>query len=71
MKENKIEIRLVTPRWASQYLAISERKLWSLSKDKIMPTVRLGRAVRYDLIDLDNFISKAKGVISDKSPFER
>lgn len=47
-------------RDAAAYLAISERKLWQLSDDRIIPTVRIGRAVRYDSRDLDTFISKAK-----------
>lgn len=53
--------RLVKVRTAADYLAISERKLWDLSQNGIIPVVRLGRATRYDLIDLDNFIEKMKG----------
>ena len=54
------EVRLVRPKDAAAYLAISERKLWSLSKEGIIPLIRLGRATRYDLNDLNNFISRAK-----------
>ena len=52
--------RLVKVKDAANYLAISERKLWDLSQNGIIPVVRLGRAIRYDLIDLDNFIRKMK-----------
>ena len=52
--------RLIKVRAAAEYLAISERKLWDLSQNGIIPVVRLGRATRYDLIDLDNFIEKMK-----------
>ena len=52
--------RLVKVKAAADYLAISERKLWDLSQNGIIPVVRLGRATRYDLIDLDNFIEKMK-----------
>lgn len=52
--------RLVKVKAAADYLAISERKLWDLSKNGIIPIVRLGRATRYDLIDLDNFVAKMK-----------
>ena len=52
--------RLIKVKAAADYLAISERKLWDLSQNGIIPVVRLGRATRYDLIDLDNFIEKMK-----------
>jgi len=55
--------RLVKVKAAADYLAISERKLWDLSRNGIIPVVRLGRATRYDLIDLDNFIEKMKSDI--------
>ena len=54
--------RLVKVKAAADYLAISERKLWDLSQNGIIPVVRLGRATRYDLIDLDRFIEKMKGI---------
>ena len=52
--------RLMKVKVAADYLAISERKLWDLSQNGTIPIVRLGRATRYDLIDLDNFIEKMK-----------
>lgn len=52
--------RLIKVKAAADYLAISERKLWDLSQNGIIPVVRLGRATRYDLIDLVNFIEKMK-----------
>jgi excisionase family DNA binding protein len=55
-----IEPRLIDTKTASRYLAISERKLWSLCQAGDIPVVRLGRAVRYDLSDLDAFIAEAK-----------
>ncbi|MFC1781182.1 helix-turn-helix domain-containing protein [Planctomycetota bacterium] len=54
------EVRLVRPKDAAAYLAISERKLWDLSSNNIIPIVHLGRATRYDISDLDAFITKAK-----------
>ena len=63
MKPDLPEIqRLVKPKQAAAYLAISERKLWSMSKDQVLPVVRLGRCVRYDQQDLDEFISHAKSI---------
>ena len=62
MNKTKKETRLFRPKEAASFLAISERKLWDLSKNNIIPIVRLGRATRYDLNDLNAFIAKAKGV---------
>lgn len=57
------KLRLVKVKAAADYLAISERKLWDLSQNGIIPVVRLGRATRYDLMDLDSFIEKMKSCI--------
>ena len=54
--------RLIKCRQAAQYLGICERKLWELEKDGRIPSVRIDRAVRFDVADLDAFISRAKGV---------
>lgn len=61
MNELTLNPRLVKPRQAAEYLALSERKLWQLQKDGIIPAVRLGRLTIYDKRDLDNFILRAKG----------
>lgn len=58
--ENTQTARLLTAKQSATYLAISERKLWSISKSGDIPTVRLGRCVRYDKADLDEFIQRAK-----------
>ena len=54
--------RLIKCRQAAQYLAISERKLWQLTKDQRVPAIKFDRVVRYDIADLDEFIAKAKGL---------
>jgi hypothetical protein len=51
---------LVRPRDAARALAISERKLWDLTKLKIIPCVRIGRAVRYSPLDLQAWIETQK-----------
>ena len=53
--------RLLTTRQAAAYLAISERKLWSLTKENRLQAVKIGRCIRYDISDLDSFIAAAKG----------
>jgi excisionase family DNA binding protein len=60
---NATSPRLMKPKEAAEYLAISERKLWSLSKSQAIPVVRMGRSVRYDKRDLDSFIFQAKGAL--------
>ncbi len=53
---------LLNTRDAAKALAISERKLWELTNCKAIPAVRIGRAVRYDLHDLQEFIDRQKEV---------
>ena len=53
--------RLLNVKEAAAYLAISERKLWSITKAETIPAVRMSpRLVRYDRQDLDEFIQRAK-----------
>lgn len=53
--------RLLTVFQAAKYLAISERKLWNLTKEHRVPAVKIGRCIRYDISDLNSFIATAKG----------
>jgi len=52
--------KLMTIKQAAEYLCICERKLWDLSKSGRIQTVRIDRAVRFDIVDLDSFIEKQK-----------
>ena len=60
MEQTETQIRLYRAKDAAAYLAISERKLFGLSKSGTIPAVRMGRSVRYDISDLDDFITAAK-----------
>ena len=51
---------LLAPRDAARTLAISERTLWTLTHRGDISAVRIGRAVRYDLADLRQFVARAK-----------
>lgn len=51
---------LLTPREAARVLAISERKLWGLTKAGQVTCIRFGRAVRYDLSRLHAEIGRRK-----------
>lgn len=52
---------LLTAPQAAKALAISERKLWELTNRRLIPCVRIGRAVRYSLADLQAWIARQKG----------
>ena len=54
--------RLIKCGEAAAYLGICERKLWQLEKNGRIQSVRIDRAVRFDIGDLDAFIRQAKGV---------
>ena len=55
---------LLTPKEAAAALAISERKLRYLAKDGGLPFVPMGRLVRYDPIDLAEWIRRQKQTAS-------
>ena len=48
------------PKDAARALAIGERKLWELTNRGDIPCFRIGRAVRYDPVDLRNWITAQK-----------
>lgn len=52
---------LLTPREAAAALSVCEKTLWSLARRGELPAVRIGRAVRYDVADLQAFINGRKG----------
>lgn len=62
MTDNPLTPRIIPPKIAAEYLAISQRKLWQLTKDGRLPCIKFDRVKRYDIADLDAFIAKAKGV---------
>ena len=45
---------------AARLLAISLRKLWTLADEGEIPVVRIGRSVRYDPADLQDYIERQK-----------
>ncbi len=54
-----VERLLVAPRDAAKMLAICERTLFALTKSGDVPSVRIGRAVRYSVDDLRAWIRQA------------
>ena len=51
---------LLKPHEAARALAISERKLWELTKLGEIPHVRIGRSVRYVAVDLQTWIESRR-----------
>ncbi len=55
--DNMIKLPLLLrPNEAAQVLAISPRKLWELTNCGEIPCLRIGRAVRYSVEDLQQWI---------------
>lgn len=54
--------QLLTAVQAAKCLAVSAKTLWSLTARGELPCVRMGRSVRYDVLDLDRFIESRKSV---------
>jgi excisionase family DNA binding protein len=51
---------LLTTREAADLLRISQRTLWTLTNTGNIPSVRVGRSVRYDEHDLSKWIDAQK-----------
>lgn len=47
---------LVDTSTAAEILAISERKLWELTNCDAVPSVRIGKSVRYAVYELDDWV---------------
>lgn len=63
---DEITAKLVNVQDAAKYLCISQRTLWTLTKSNKLPVIKIGRAVRYDLQDLEAFVLQHKTEISNK-----
>ena len=55
-KENQQSPILLRPPEAAMLLAISPRKLWELTNCGEIPCLRIGRAVRYAVDDLQQWV---------------
>ena len=51
----EVMVILVDAREAARRLAISPRTLWQLTKDRVVPFMRIGKCVRYRVADLDDW----------------
>ena len=57
--KDKVQIRLLlSPREAAKALSVCEKTLWTLTQKGEIPVMRMGRAVRYPLDRLKEWIEK-------------
>jgi excisionase family DNA binding protein len=52
--------KLVKATQAAEMLSLSPRKLWELTNCRAIPHLRIGRAVRYAVADLETWIESQK-----------
>ena len=57
---NETKKLLVKPPEAAAMLELSARKLWSLTAGREIPHLRIGKAVRYAVADLEAWIDSQK-----------
>jgi len=53
---------LLSAKQAAESLGISQRKLWSLTNARAIASIKIGRAIRYSVDDLQSFIQSARTV---------
>jgi excisionase family DNA binding protein len=54
-KPSSVPPILINATEAARLLSISERKLWQLTKDGDVPSVRIDKCVRYRIADLEEW----------------
>jgi excisionase family DNA binding protein len=61
--QQEIKSPLLSRREAAQYLGVSEQTLaiWKCTGRYNLPTVKIGRLVKYRQSDLDQFINRSSG----------
>lgn len=52
---NEVAPILIDAREAARRLSISPRTLWQLTKDRVVPSMKIGKCVRYRVADLDEW----------------
>ena len=53
---------LLSAKQAAESLGISQRKLWSLTNARAISSIKIGRAIRYSVDDLQSFVQAARTV---------
>lgn len=55
---DSVEPLLISPREAARLLSISQRTLWKLTQDGVIPRVKMGRSVRYSVEGLRQWLAE-------------
>lgn len=58
--DNNVSPALLSATQTARFLAISERMLWTLTNEKQIPHIRIGRLVRYSISDLNAWIESKR-----------
>ena len=59
---------LLNLREAAEWLRVSSRKVWQLTRDGSLPAIRIGRALRFSPADLEALTEKLKGPVAPEVP---
>ena len=64
------ELLLVDAREAARMLSISTRTLWTFTNRGEIPCVRIGKAVRYSVNDLCQWVERSRSTVTlrEQSP---
>jgi excisionase family DNA binding protein len=52
--------RLIGTKEVAEYLGISTRHLWTITNSGQIPSIRMGKSVRYDPVDIDAYIERCR-----------
>jgi len=55
-----LQTQLRTRPEAADYLRVSHRHLWTITKEGLLPAIKLGRSVRYAQADLDAYVASCR-----------
>ena len=58
--DTELDPLLVDAKTAARLLGIGSRKLWEITNTRELPAVRIGRAVRYQMAEIQAFIERSK-----------
>ena len=58
--DSALQTQLFTRPEACDYLRMSERHLWTITKGGLLPAIKFGRSVRYSRADLDAYVESCR-----------
>jgi len=55
---SKTQMKLLTARQVADRLGLCTRSVYNLSREKIIPSIRLGKTLRFDQEDIESAIKR-------------